>query len=433
MSRTHAPVLDPGDLERLGAIGDPFLKVRLKLATPMIGGGALAGQPDPHWPIRSSAVRGHLRFWWRATAGAAFSTAAEMRKAEAELWGSTECAAKLLVRVRLHSSEAPFTIIPNGGVPPQQVRQALEARHIPAYALGPLNTRETLATLKLIDRCEFTVELAFSQTGGSDSARAQAEVAVLLWALCGGVGARSRRGFGCLEPADSAANELFVRPLRPPGSPGQLGERITHVHGARTVHALNGTSALVAWNETIRLFHSFRRAEIPGCTRPWQGGNSHTGWPEANAIRRFCGVPELTPPGPVLAPPFCFPRGQLGLPLHFGSMRDHAGFFGGATLRGCTEGRQRLASSVICKPIRINGGWRAGMTLLVQPTPGEDDLELLVEGEPAGTRLSLGDAASLPRDFYNGNGPARRISLGTSVSDTLRLYLTEQANWVEVS
>ncbi|HET6644216.1 MAG TPA: type III-B CRISPR module RAMP protein Cmr1, partial [Fimbriimonadales bacterium] len=40
-------------------------KVSLELATPMIGGGAVAGAPDEHWPIRPTEIRGHLRFWWR--------------------------------------------------------------------------------------------------------------------------------------------------------------------------------------------------------------------------------------------------------------------------------------------------------------------------------------------------------------------------------
>ena len=37
----------------------------LRLATPMFGGGAVAGQVDPQMPIRPSGIRGQLRSWWR--------------------------------------------------------------------------------------------------------------------------------------------------------------------------------------------------------------------------------------------------------------------------------------------------------------------------------------------------------------------------------
>ena len=36
---------------------------RLRLVTPMFGGGARAGKPDEKLPIRPSSIRGHLRYW----------------------------------------------------------------------------------------------------------------------------------------------------------------------------------------------------------------------------------------------------------------------------------------------------------------------------------------------------------------------------------
>ena len=56
----------------------------IEVITPLFGGGVEAGVNDPITLIRPSSIRGHLRFWWRATRGAAFSTAAEMRQREAK-------------------------------------------------------------------------------------------------------------------------------------------------------------------------------------------------------------------------------------------------------------------------------------------------------------------------------------------------------------
>jgi CRISPR-associated protein Cmr1 len=53
----------------------------------MFGGGYKAREVDPLLPIRPAAIRGHLRFWWRATAGARYSSVADLHKAETELWG----------------------------------------------------------------------------------------------------------------------------------------------------------------------------------------------------------------------------------------------------------------------------------------------------------------------------------------------------------
>ena len=39
--------------------------VRCELITPMYGGGVRPGEVDTEMPVRASAVRGQLRFWWR--------------------------------------------------------------------------------------------------------------------------------------------------------------------------------------------------------------------------------------------------------------------------------------------------------------------------------------------------------------------------------
>jgi CRISPR-associated protein Cmr1 len=62
----------------------------IEVITPLFGGGVEAGRVDPEHPIRESSIRGHLRFWWRATKGAEFSDIGKLRQRESEIWGSTE-------------------------------------------------------------------------------------------------------------------------------------------------------------------------------------------------------------------------------------------------------------------------------------------------------------------------------------------------------
>jgi CRISPR-associated protein Cmr1 len=62
---------------------------RYKLITPLFGGGVEPHQADPVTIVRGTEVRGHLRFWWRATRGGQFNgSLKEMRRREEEIWGS---------------------------------------------------------------------------------------------------------------------------------------------------------------------------------------------------------------------------------------------------------------------------------------------------------------------------------------------------------
>jgi CRISPR-associated protein Cmr1 len=60
----------------------------IELITPMVGGGATAGKVDPDFPIRPTAIRGHLRYWWRLVRG--HSLGDGLWRREEEIFGSTE-------------------------------------------------------------------------------------------------------------------------------------------------------------------------------------------------------------------------------------------------------------------------------------------------------------------------------------------------------
>lgn len=58
-----------------------------QLVTPLFGGGVVAGQVDRRMPIRASAIRGQLRFWWRLLASKRLNNPEEIRAEEFALWG----------------------------------------------------------------------------------------------------------------------------------------------------------------------------------------------------------------------------------------------------------------------------------------------------------------------------------------------------------
>ena len=63
-------------------------KIRCELVTPIYGGGVQAAIPDISMPIRATAIRGQLRFWWRLLAQKKWHLSGKsLREAEFRLWG----------------------------------------------------------------------------------------------------------------------------------------------------------------------------------------------------------------------------------------------------------------------------------------------------------------------------------------------------------
>src|SRR5947209_17111313 len=79
----------------------------IELITPMFGGGVETRVNDPSFPIRPTAIRGQLQFWWRATVGSQYATRSELRATQSETWGSTERASRVQVLVENAQADKP--------------------------------------------------------------------------------------------------------------------------------------------------------------------------------------------------------------------------------------------------------------------------------------------------------------------------------------
>jgi len=66
----------------------------------MFGGGVEAGVVDPAMPIRVTAIRGRLRYWWRLLYAQGLG-AAQLRRREAAIWGDTKQSSDAVVQVSL--------------------------------------------------------------------------------------------------------------------------------------------------------------------------------------------------------------------------------------------------------------------------------------------------------------------------------------------
>lgn len=192
------------------------LRLDLELLTPAFVGAADPRRLDPYMPLRPSAVRGVLRWWFRAAAAALMWPAdgspgaralmeKALRKAEASVFGDTE-----------HAS--PLVVLPPRGGAPHRYDPLPDPAESPGlrylgYGLfeDRLNPPEALVT---------DAQRPLSITLGLRRPLAGAEElihAVLwLWLFFGGIGARSRRGFGALRLVGHEGHLCWPAELREP-------------------------------------------------------------------------------------------------------------------------------------------------------------------------------------------------------------------------
>ena len=184
------------EAKRPSAAPDP-VTARCKLITPMYGGGVKPGQVDRELPIRSGALRGQLRFWWRLLNGAD-RIPQEVFRAESALWGGISSQGSRASQVTLKIRTTPAE--------DHHLAGKSEVVGFPGYALI-LERNDDPVLLK--DGYEFDLMLHFTRkvTGPQ---REQIIEALRWWASFGGVGARTRRGLGAVRVM---GNDAELKPV----------------------------------------------------------------------------------------------------------------------------------------------------------------------------------------------------------------------------
>ena len=167
--------------------------VQLQTITPMFGGSAETRQVDPRHPVRAASVRGHLRFWWRATAGAQYSTAKKLFEEESKIWGNTEQHGK--VRLEVEVTDTGRECEPVRHERNRKGKMTPRFGENPAYALFPFqgtidrNGETTTPPDKAYENIFFTLTL-YCPT----DLRPQVENALHAWVMFGGIGSKNTPG-----------------------------------------------------------------------------------------------------------------------------------------------------------------------------------------------------------------------------------------------
>ncbi|OQW93520.1 MAG: type III-B CRISPR module RAMP protein Cmr1 [Beggiatoa sp. IS2] len=302
----------PDDVKAAPSVKKTF---EVELITPLYGGGVEAGQPDTEMPIRVSAIRGQLRFWWRLL------NPRRNLQDETEIWGGiseTEAtASKVILRINdMPKSEdfekkscAEFKKFNPESKEKNEKKDNPLWKKGAGYVLGIQNDLSSTSLLvpKKGRKIDFKLELrVVAATKGERQHIWDYCVlpALRWWASFGGLGARTRRGLGSVKIAD-------LVPV--------TEEEAKKVDCKLVIPKPDASDhdATKAWTMAIGKLQQFRQGVGVGR----DSGPSRSRWPEADSIREITGRYPIahTPIHPAKQ---SFPRAVFGLPIITDFMRD---------------------------------------------------------------------------------------------------------------
>ena len=342
-----------------------------RLITPLYGGGAKTQEPDEVSVVRASEIRGLLRFWWRATRGGQFDGSLDkMRAAEEAIWGSAAGEGKagpspvsLAVRVLNRGRKIPD--VPIRTRRGEQRVNVGDPRSPYGYVAFPLRDSRGSVWKGVEFELYITLNAATVRVNSRElDVQEEVEAALWAWETFGGVGARTRRGFGALqlthidgqtmsEPTPKEVETRLQKGLQEYVRETRWPKGVPHLDPAMMwVVTDRERDADRAWKYLFGTLKQFRQARYPDRNnRPY--GRSK--WPEPDAIRRITGThsPGHEPRHPVKDK---FPRGRFGLPIifQFKENDERAGDPPKTVLEG--HEHDRSASRLILRPLACRSG-----------------------------------------------------------------------------
>lgn len=230
------------------------------------------------------------------------------------------------------------------------------------------------------------------------SYQAQVEGALWAWETFGGIGARTRRGFGALKgvrldsstvslPHPGNVQQWITENLRAHVAVGTCPDGVPHIEqGWQGKITAGQRSPVEAWKFLIRKLKEFRQ-QRPG--PPNDPGRSV--WPEPDAVRRITRQHlnkvvngQARRHEPVHSAGNIFPRAAFGMPIifHFKDMNrsnpsDPNSDPKDTTLQGVNC--HRFASPLILRPLACSEGRAVGLAVILQ---GSDLPPLILKGAP---------------------------------------------------
>jgi len=369
------------------------IRLTLRTITPMFGGSAKARETDDKHPIRAASIRGHLRFWWRATAGASARDSRELFQREEEIWGSATVHGRVAVWVNTMKSGSKQ---PHGDIAPRADPRNGPLHGVFLFPFQKGNDGSTQPEAYGRNGVEFELGVTVPA-----EYRPEVERAIKAWVTLGGVGSRTRRGCGALQPIGTGS----ISALLPPNERSALHEWLVELAGPVPVGApewstLSGAglvygnecAPLQAWRDLGKFWSRFRKGHFTESHpeyNPLDGGK----WRDHDRLRNYRGEDRIALAKPLLGLPTIY----QDFPSRGSKPRSFSG-----TLESAET--SRMASPVLLKPVFFaDGRTRPVVVVLRAPQPRT----IRIDKRPVQLEAPVGDPvlASL------GNGNALRAAI----------------------
>ena len=382
------------------------IKAEYRLVTPLYGGGEKVNRADSVSTIRVSSIKGQLRFWWRAIRGwQAQGDLKRMLELEEVIWGGVS-------KVK-QSSRAELMVEVISPETPDEITH-ISARAVPRYVAFPLlqgtsdeDKKEALSkdihfrlTIYIHPMLQEKNDEKKHDTYFTEKAlKEEVEAAKWAWETFGGIGARTRRGFGALEAAVQSLEDI-QKGLQKYSHPNTEAwpQNIPHLTTNSNVAVLDRS-----WESIIDLYQRFRQYR-PDVKTIWHKGKEKqvpgpNKWPEATLLRWAYAPRRYNKPDLRVAP-----RVQFGLPVPFFFLQDNKlGNKGKMIFTGKRRPKEdridRLASPLIIRPLSkqktliaiLEGPHTPPGDVFLDPPPIAEELL----GKPINTDLSPEEAKEL--------------------------------------
>ncbi|MFC5703837.1 type III-B CRISPR module RAMP protein Cmr1 [Cohnella faecalis] len=346
---------------------------------------------------RISSIRGHLRFWWRATRGAKYKDAHDLKVWERQIFGDTSlpspCKLKLTSVVKNGRKE--YSSIPTYvSFPYRDQKKKNKDKNKEEMQFKVFEAAQKNRGLSFILQIDYLDSLEYLQ--GQEKphrwltaieVKNEVEAALWAWINFGGIGARTRRGCGSLYSAffspQAATSEELEGWIKQCVAEYRLPVLNANEHREWPILALlteqqnsiavqeQPDAVMKAWEETVRVYSKFRQKRNwkKDINRKPQPGRSH--WPEPDSLRRITGQSTQLHKSPVSLNPkddIAFPRAQFGMPIIFRFKDNIDGKGDPPETELVPLNKKRLASPLILKSLAVSEDKAFGaMICLVQP------------------------------------------------------------------
>ncbi len=412
--RIRIPEADINVPEDPKLVDNPYsVTYKVKVITPIYGGGVKAGEPDMEMPIRASAIRGQLRYWWRflkmndPVQKNRLEGVALFRE-ERRVWGGIGDEKELKESGEKDFSSKVFirvNVEPINGSNVIKASEKIGRNNGIAYALFSAVQGRDDDLIK--EGIEFEIFISSNDLENKDWE--DILKSFQWWSCFGGIGARTRRGLGSVEVLFSTDKSYKVL----------TKEDVEKINGC-SLEEISAHDAHDAWNKAVGKLHHFRQVEfqynrngdhtIIGIGRKTKREQKHndnepktypsrSNWPEADSIREIVGQ-NTNGHDPVHLAKQSFPRAAFGLPIIFDFNQDAPpGKSEVIPILNNTESDDsRMASPLILKAMKVGIGYKS--IALKMPNQHLNNLTIRLKNSGEANNRHL------PKDFTNGTWKA---------------------------